>query len=130
MAIVSKIHNISYLADVKFDTSNLDAMVLEADGSYSYPLAFVPAGAVVTRVAVKTTENPTGQAVSVNVGFNDEKNLFIDNVDISAAPATSAVMFKATIDGVVALNFIGMLSTAKGEAYVEYYLPATIKTEI
>ena len=130
MAIVSKIHNVSYLADVKFDLSNFNAMVAELDGSYSLPLAFVPAGAVVTRVVVKTTDNPTGQAINVNVGINDEKSIFIDNVDISTAPATSAVVFKAIIDSVVVLNFVGILGDAKGEAYVEYYLPATIKTEI
>lgn len=129
MAITHKIHNVSYLSDVKFDLNDQKAMVAELDGTFSLPLAFIPAGAVITRVAVKTLENTGGGAVTVNVGLDDEKTLFVNGVDISAAPATSAVTHKTLADGVVALN-VAALTAATGEAFVEYYLPATIKTEI
>ncbi len=129
MAIVSKIHNVSYLSDIKVDLNSAD-LVAEMDGSFSAPLAFVPAGAVVVRVSVKTLSKATSVTeLKVNSGFNAEKNLFVNDVDVVTTPATSAVIYKTLTDGVVTLN-VAAKKEAVVEGFVEYYLPATIKTEI
>lgn len=104
MAIVSKIHNVSYLSDIKVNLNSTE-LVAETDGSFSAPLAFVPSGAVVVRVSVKTLSKGTGVTeLKVNSGFNSEKNLFVNDVDVVTTPATSAVIYKALTDGVVTLN--------------------------
>lgn len=126
--LTNYVHNVSYLAERSFKLDGSDKYKLQPDGTYNLPVCFLPAGAIVTQVYLQMNE-PCN--VTAKVGFNEEISLFIHEADLNVtAPHTSAVVAKTQKDGAIILNVNHAYALGQGVVYVEYYLPAVIKTEI
>lgn len=128
--LVNYVHNVSYLAERAFTLDGSDKFKAQTDGTFNLPICFLPAGAIVTQVYLQM--NAAAAGVTANVGFNEEASLFINAANLGVTtPATSAIVAKVKKDGAVILNVSNATAAgADGIAYVEYYLPAQIKTEI
>ncbi len=122
--MIKKVKNVSYLIVETVDLVN-DSGTNELDGTFSYAVGFIPAGAEVVSVDV----TPLEAAGTLNVGINGALNKFVNAVNGAAlTPSTSAVPFCAEKTEVIYLN--SNTQAGKVKVRVQFFAPSEIVYEV
>ena len=115
------VKNVSYMAKavLKFDE-------LEQE----YKAIVLPRGAEISQVSLEVT-SANNDGATLNVGLNDEKDFFMQNLDLSKVDNFASSKITATKEAsFVSVNFsVADLKDGEAVLRVVYFLPSEIMTE-